>query len=177
MASQISKLGSGGQKWHLRPTRDQGLILIFGLRRRKGDVLTELPSKVRQQVFIATTSMPSKKGKAPMPTAADVEGMMASEEDGWAGGGVGDGRSELADIYKETGLAKTPAACQYIQNLVEGGGKFLVFAHHISVLDALEAAAKATRRGVIRIDGSVKASERQALVDKFQVPFTLHPSP
>ena len=133
-------------------------------------MLTELPSKVRQQVFIATTSLPSKKGKAPMPTAADVEGMMASAVDEWAGGGGGDGRSELADMYKETGLAKTPAACQYIQDLVEGGGKFLVFAHHISVLDALEAAAKGTRRGVIRIDGSVKASERQALVDKFQVP-------
>ena len=38
----------------------------------------------------------------------------------------------------ETGRAKIPAVCDYIRELLEGEYKFLVFAHHQIVLDAIE---------------------------------------
>lgn len=50
----------------------------------------------------------------------------------------------------------------------EGGMKALVFAHHGAVLDVLEAAFTKAKLGLIRIDGSVPAELRHALVNDFQ---------
>lgn len=43
------------------------------------------------------------------------------------------------ELYKETGLGKIPFMKKYIQTLLAGNVKFLVFAHHLAVLAALEA--------------------------------------
>lgn len=48
------------------------------------------------------------------------------------------------------------------------GGKLLVFAHHMAVLDGLQATCARARVGFIRIDGKVPGLERQKLVNQFQ---------
>lgn len=50
----------------------------------------------------------------------------------------------------------------------ENGGKLLVFAHHMAVLDGLQATCARARVGFIRIDGKVPGLERQKLVNQFQ---------
>lgn len=40
--------------------------------------------------------------------------------------------------YKLTGLAKIKGVCEYLNDLLENEGKFIIFAHHMDVLDAVE---------------------------------------
>jgi len=39
--------------------------------------------------------------------------------------------------YRLTGLSKIEGVCDFIETLTENGAKFLVFAHHKCMLDAL----------------------------------------
>ncbi len=39
--------------------------------------------------------------------------------------------------YRLTGLSKIDGVCEFIETLTENGAKFLVFAHHVAMLDAL----------------------------------------
>jgi len=39
--------------------------------------------------------------------------------------------------FRLTGEAKVKGSCEFIETLYENGAKFLVFAHHISVLDGI----------------------------------------
>jgi len=73
----------------------------------------------------------------------------------------------LSTLMKLSGEAKIPAAVRYIiDQLEEGSDKVVVFAHHLSVLDGLEAGLLAYKP--VRIDGSVSSRMRQTVVDRFQ---------
>ena len=75
----------------------------------------------------------------------------------------------LAQAYKQTGLAKLDAAVDYLLTLLEGGvDKVLVFAHHLQVLDGIEAAFASKEIKYVRIDGSVPPAKRQLAVTAFQ---------
>jgi SWI/SNF-related matrix-associated actin-dependent regulator 1 of chromatin subfamily A len=64
------------------------------------------------------------------------------------------------------GEAIAPLGADYVEMLLEGGeDKLVVFAHHINVLNLLE--ARLTRFGLVRIDGSTGALRKQTKVDKF----------
>ena len=58
--------------------------------------------------------------------------------------------------------------CEYVSDLLECGAKFLVFAHHLPVLNGVEECVKAKKAKYIRIDGGTPSSERQRLVSVFQ---------
>lgn len=53
-------------------------------------------------------------------------------------------------------------------DLLESGKKFLVFAHHQSMLDHLQKEVEENKYDFIRIDGATASEQRQVLVDKFQ---------
>ena len=44
----------------------------------------------------------------------------------------------LMVAYRMTGEAKVDGVCEFLETLVENSVKFLVFAHHFTMLDALE---------------------------------------
>jgi SWI/SNF-related matrix-associated actin-dependent regulator 1 of chromatin subfamily A len=48
--------------------------------------------------------------------------------------------------------------------LFDAGAKFLVFAHHMVVMDGIEAFAKKHKIGYVRIDGKVKNEDRHERV-------------
>ena len=64
--------------------------------------------------------------------------------------------------------AKIPGVKEYIHYLLENKCKFLIFAHHKIMLDAIENEVKNKKIDYIRIDGNVKVEERSYLVKKFQ---------
>jgi len=78
-------------------------------------------------------------------------------------------KSMLMQLYRQSGMAKIPGISRVMQSLLSDPEqpKFLVFAHHHGVLDALE---NGVFRKVphIRIDGRTSAKERQARIDRFQ---------
>lgn len=64
------------------------------------------------------------------------------------------------------GLAKAPLVADYVEMLLDGGeDKVFVVAHHIGVLDIIE--AKLAPYGVCRIDGRTGANKKQGLIDDF----------
>ncbi|XP_038077029.1 SWI/SNF-related matrix-associated actin-dependent regulator of chromatin subfamily A-like protein 1 [Patiria miniata] len=127
------------------------------IRRLKQDVLKELPSKTRQMV-IMDPSIVKTNSKA-LKVAADQMGRKKpkSEE-----------RGVLLKYFAETGLVKVPAIRDYVLDLLEADHKFLIFAHHQSVLDALCIAISQKKYDYIRIDGSTSAAHRKAHCDRFQ---------
>lgn len=76
--------------------------------------------------------------------------------------------------YRLTGEAKVRGCIDFIDNLLESGCKFLLFAHHLSVLDSFQKyliSKQATSKFCcqhIRIDGRTKVEDRHKLVNQFQ---------
>ena len=48
--------------------------------------------------------------------------------------------------FKLTGQAKIPAVCEFVSTLLDNNCKFLLFAYHLSVLDAIEQLRSRIRR-------------------------------
>jgi hypothetical protein len=70
--------------------------------------------------------------------------------------------------YRRTAELKRRAVADYVDTLLEGGQKILVFAHHACLLDAVERALNKRRAKYIRIDGKTPAAARGGLVASFQ---------
>lgn len=118
----------------------------FFLRRRKADVMTDLPP-LRVTVTPLTNAAAFKalrtaEREAPQPLTTAIH--LAT------GASLGDDFDLLAQIKENphvatlrrlTGLAKVPAAVEYIRELLDGGvEKLVVFAQHTEVVQQIHAA-------------------------------------
>jgi SNF2 family DNA or RNA helicase len=77
---------------------------------------------------------------------------------------VDDGGNTFMMAYRLTGLSKVDGVCDFIENLAENGAKFLVFAHHMVMLDGLQKFAEKSKIGFVRIDGKVNPELRHERV-------------
>lgn len=77
-------------------------------------------------------------------------------------------KSEYMALWTRTAEIKLPAMLEYIDDLLEAGHKMLIFAHHQSVLDAIEGHIVTKGIRSIRIDGKTPPSSRQDLCNAFQ---------
>ncbi|KAK1407819.1 hypothetical protein QVD17_39446 [Tagetes erecta] len=139
------------------------------IRRLKKDVLSELPVKRRQQVFLDLADKDMKqintlfcelevvknKIKACM-SKEDAESLKFTE------------KNLINKIYTESAEAKIPAVLDYLGTVIEAGCKFIVFAHHQPMIDAIHQFLLKKKIGCIRIDGGTPAGSRQNLVNDFQ---------
>ena len=57
---------------------------------------------------------------------------------------------------------------QYVEEMLDNKVKFLLFAHHRCLLDALEAALRGRRVRYMRIDGATPSAQRHEHVRQFQ---------
>ncbi|KAG0464473.1 hypothetical protein HPP92_020542 [Vanilla planifolia] len=73
----------------------------------------------------------------------------------------------ISKIYNDSAKAKIPAVLDYLCTVIEAGCKFLVFAHHVPMIDAIHQFF-IKKVGCVRIDGSTPVTSRQALVSQFQ---------
>eukprot|EP00747_Dinoflagellata_sp_TGD_P121432 gnl/TRDRNA2_/TRDRNA2_173423_c0_seq2.p1 gnl/TRDRNA2_/TRDRNA2_173423_c0~~gnl/TRDRNA2_/TRDRNA2_173423_c0_seq2.p1 ORF type:complete len:949 (-),score=141.59 gnl/TRDRNA2_/TRDRNA2_173423_c0_seq2:245-3091(-) len=127
------------------------------VRRLKSDVLTELPAKRRQRIQIEVDA-----------TATDALSQLKEEMIACGQEQTPERRAMLMRMYKESSEAKAAPVCEYVEDLLQGGCKFLVFGHHHFMLDALEATAVRNKVKFIRIDGRVSSAERLRMVNEFQ---------
>jgi len=72
------------------------------------------------------------------------------------------------NAYRLSGEAKLEGIRDFMDNLIENNCKFIVFAHHKSVMDGLEDYVKKQKVGYIRIDGSTSVDARHERVQAFQ---------
>ena len=127
----------------------------FMTRRLKADVLHELPPKrYKMVVFPADGAMRKILNKESAFSAAEI-----------LAHGVPVG-SPLPEIRREMGLAKVPAAVEYIKDLLAAEDKVVVFAHHVEVVGLLVEALG--DYGARAITGATLPATRQAAVDAFQ---------
>uniref|UniRef100_A0A8D0C7P2 Zinc finger RANBP2-type containing 3 n=1 Tax=Salvator merianae TaxID=96440 RepID=A0A8D0C7P2_SALMN len=142
------------------------LLNSIMIRRLKNEVLTQLPPKIRQRIPFD------------LPQAAAVELNASLEE--WErlrrASRLDSTESDFVQVmslitrmFKQTAIAKAGAVKDYIKMLLENDKlKFLVFAHHLSMLQACTEAVIESKVRYIRIDGSVPSAERINLVNQFQ---------
>eukprot|EP00070_Physeter_catodon_P045987 XP_028352881.1 SWI/SNF-related matrix-associated actin-dependent regulator of chromatin subfamily A-like protein 1 [Physeter catodon] len=79
-------------------------------------------------------------------------------------------KEALILFFNRTAEAKIPSVIEYILDLLESGReKFLVFAHHKVVLDAVTNELERKRVKHVRIDGSTSSANREDLCQQFQL--------
>ncbi|CDW72220.1 snf2 family n-terminal domain containing protein [Stylonychia lemnae] len=161
------------------------------IRRLKSEVLTELPAKRRQRISISTDSNQVKKihymlkkvkswqdkiGRRGENAFGDItndfdefvrdhgDNMMSDP----TFSSLDDKYSYLVNAYGLTGTAKIKGIQEFMETLLENRCKFLIFAHHYDVLDAIEDTVIKRKVSHIRIDGKIDVTKRYEAVRKFQ---------
>lgn len=159
------------------------------LRRTKGEVAKDLPSRTEQTVTCklgvrqrklydglkmhyrqSLLGEVSRKGMAKskmnileallrLRQAACHPGLIDP-----AAGLVGKRRSAASD----GGSAKFDTLLPMVDEVVREGHKVLLFSQFTSLLDLLEPELKTLNTGIVRIDGKTAAKDRKAAVDRFQ---------
>ncbi|XP_058388943.1 SWI/SNF-related matrix-associated actin-dependent regulator of chromatin subfamily A-like protein 1 [Diceros bicornis minor] len=131
------------------------------LRRLKSDVLSQLPAKQRKMVVVAP-------GRINARTRASLDA--AAKEMTTKNKTKQQQKEALILFFNRTAEAKIPCVIEYILDLLESGReKFLVFAHHKVVLDAVTKELERKQVQHIRIDGSTSSADREALCQEFQL--------
>ncbi|XP_068051352.1 DNA annealing helicase and endonuclease ZRANB3 isoform X3 [Anomalospiza imberbis] len=142
------------------------LLSEIMIRRLKNDVLTQLPPKVRQRIPF---DLPQAAAKNLNATFAEWEKLMRSLSSDATESHFSQVMNLITRMYKETAIAKAGAVKDYIKMMLDNDKlKFLVFAHHLSMLQACTEAVIESKARYIRIDGSVPSAERIHLVNQFQ---------
>ncbi|KAJ8715243.1 hypothetical protein PYW08_005224 [Mythimna loreyi] len=133
----------------------------FLIRRTKEQVLTKLEEKTRETVLLDQTLLNY--------TQEDAKGLSEMAE-AYNKSKSSDKHAALITYFSESAKVKIPAICKYIRQLVESepSRKFLVFAHHRSVIDAICLTLDEAEVHYISIVGSTPANTRAELVDTFQ---------
>ncbi|OCT63361.1 DNA annealing helicase and endonuclease ZRANB3 [Xenopus laevis] len=138
------------------------------VRRLKNEVLTQLPPKIRQRIPF---ELPKDVAKEINGSFEEWEKLMrcpdsmATESSNPFIQIMG----MITRMFKQTALAKAGAVKDYVKMMLDNDKlKFLVFAHHLSMLQACTEAAIESKARYIRIDGSVPSAERIHLVHQFQ---------
>lgn len=141
------------------------------IRRLKDAVLSQLPPKRRTQVTIHLTPKQTRllQEKFSEFRATTQAMRVTTDEMKWAKLRTRSGQF-MTQMFHETGKAKAPEVARYVKDMIEGGApaKFLLFAHHQEVMDALEEAIRSTGVDFIRIDGSTSPQSRADLAAHFR---------
>lgn len=142
------------------------------IRRKKEDVLTQLPSKQRGVVWVETTPKVMKlvkraQGRFDEANAA-LQAASSADDALRCRNAV---RGAQNDLYSLTGQAKIVATQQFLKEVLDSmpAGKILVFGHHSDVLSQLdEFVRKKMKMETIMIDGQTPQHLRQGLCKQFQ---------
>ncbi|XP_053693187.1 SWI/SNF-related matrix-associated actin-dependent regulator of chromatin subfamily A-like protein 1 [Sabethes cyaneus] len=135
------------------------LAAKFMIRRTKQDVLSQLTEKNRETVILD----PALLGKNE-ETEENLNSYAADYS-------MSKGREReeiLFKYYNITSEVKAPAVCAYLKQLLKEKQKFIIFAHHIFMLDAICKQLVKRKIDHIRIDGTTRSDLRSQLVNKFQ---------
>ena len=130
------------------------------VRRRKKDVLTELPAKVRQVIEIDTPHGDDPELKKVL--VQKYGSLTAAAEALIDDGGIAFG--DLSRYRLEQAKHKLPYVINYLDNLMEETDKVVVFAYHREIIEALQTQYPAA----VHLYGGMSDKEKDAAVTSFQ---------
>ena len=145
----------------------RGSVLI---RRKKEEVLTQLPDKQRQVIWVETDPKVMKEVRS---AQADLQTAQEALQE--AAPGINMIRLKNAvqtaqiQLWSATGLAKLKSILEFCKDTAAGDCKFIVFAHHAEIIQGLcDFFTNKLKIGIIKIDGHTAQKHRQGLCKKFQ---------
>ena len=152
------------------------------IRRLKKDVINQLPEKKRQKIEIQTDPKIIKQIQAINLSSEKILEKINELNNSQISPNLSNFVNEPKNndnenenlinlfnkVYILSAEAKKAAVKEYIHYLIENKCKFLIFAHHQIMLDAIEEEVKKSKVDYIRIDGKVKNEKRQDYVYKYQ---------
>lgn len=74
----------------------------------------------------------------------------------------------LLRFYAQTAEVKIKAVCAYLKQQIKEPKKFIVFAHHRIMMDAISNCLSKLKVKYVRIDGSTRKQDRGEFIDTFQ---------
>ncbi|XP_046969664.1 SWI/SNF-related matrix-associated actin-dependent regulator of chromatin subfamily A-like protein 1 [Vanessa cardui] len=132
----------------------------FLIRRTKEKVLTELEKKTRESVLLdqSLLQFTNEEAQGLSQMAKAYENTRSSDK-----------HAALITYFSKSAEVKIPAICKYIKQLLkETASKFLVFAHHRNMIDAICYTLDEASTHYICIVGSTPSHTRAELVETFQ---------
>jgi len=138
------------------------ILSRYMTRRTKADSLMYLPPKTRIRVVL-------EKLNASQARSFQQKLQLIEEVRTMQGGRAAD--AQLMALVRETSVLKVKCVLQYVQYILDCGDndrKYLLFAHHHMMLDAIRELLATKKQTFICIDGRTPADARQSLVDSFQ---------
>lgn len=137
------------------------------LRRKKDDVLKDLPPVRYQQVNLHATQRPQEIAALEGELGPTLRKLLDEATDPAEAFELLGSKKQFAAYRRLCGLAKADAAADLIEMELEGGlEKVVLFAHHGAVVARLEERLK--RFGVSTITGATSATARRDAVADFQ---------
>ncbi len=148
------------------------------VRRRKADVLTDLPPKVRQVVELPANGLADLvreeaetwERHAAKIAALRVAVVDAQDTDGWQAAvealrrATREAFESLSVARHRVAMAKVPLVVEWVRDLLDGGvAKVVVWAHHRDVISEL-----VQQLGAVSITGDTPEARRQETVRRFQ---------
>jgi len=127
----------------------------FMIRRKKDEVLKELPEKVRQ-IIVLPNSAYSDEIKKEFTTLADAVDETSSEDIDF---------EKMSGVRHETALAKVADVVAHLQDVDH---QVVVMAHHKDVVDGIKSGLEDADKTVVTLTGDCSQSHRQNSVDTFQ---------
>lgn len=136
--------------------------MMFFTRTKKEDALKELPPKVYHKIYLPKEL--SYKLKIQDEVKKEILELLERQD----AGGIADSvHAEPIQLYRrEQGMLKVPKVVAFVKDLLEDDVPVLLFAHHISVVDALTEQLKEFSPVVIK--GSTPPKMRRKAVKDFQ---------
>ena len=172
---------SGASNLDVLQDRLRATVMV---RRRKADVLTELPAKQRQVVIVEPPDAETRdaiksegeawrryqRGAADLRTEVELAKASTPDEYREAVAKLSDYvRLAMTEISKErhrVAVAKAPTVVEWCKDTLAEKPKICVFAHHKDVVKLLQAELRAFNP--VTITGDTPVPDRQPAVDTFQ---------
>jgi SWI/SNF-related matrix-associated actin-dependent regulator of chromatin subfamily A-like protein 1 len=105
------------------------------IRRMKDQVLTELPPKIRRQVFLKLPTASKNFKMFQMQTAEYLNNLGMEDMDNPIALESVQKKAEFMALWKRTAEIKLEAMIEYVEDLLDANHKMLIFAHHTAILD------------------------------------------
>lgn len=133
------------------------------IRRRKGEVLQDLPIKTREKISVQLTAEQLEVVEKSIKHLRDVT---AKAKDAFVDQTTQ--QAAFLSVVRDVGKAKIPSTIEYLSALLDEGEKVVVFSHHQLVRDELQRYLERRQVKFIRIDGQTPPAARTRQVDEFQ---------
>jgi len=140
------------------------------IRRVKRDVLTDLPPKLRTQIYLPTPVAKSRKLKPLFEEWREINKKIrtmvpCSMEIKKAGFRR---KCLISKLFMMSAQAKLTAVQQYVRDMVAQDINFIIFAYHMDFMDGICETLDTLDTTYMRIDGSTSLKKRNENVEAFQ---------